>query len=77
VGTEAEHGSTRPDMNWHHSTGGYGGDRDNQGGYPDDRYPTRGPNRPGMYGPGDYGKFIALFKRKTMIKQLFYSYIIR
>jgi hypothetical protein len=60
VGTESEHGSTRPDMNWHHSTGGYGGDRDNQGGYPDDRYPTRGPNRPGMYGGpgGDYGKFI-------------------
>lgn len=58
MGTEGDHhGSTRPDMTWHHTTG-YGGngngngDRDSSsGGYPDDRYPTR----PGAYPPGPPG----------------------
>lgn len=53
VGTEGEHGSTRPDMNWHHTTGYGGGDRESSypgggGGGDRDRYPTR----PGQYTPG-------------------------
>lgn len=77
MGTESDHGSTRPDMNWHHSTG-YGGDRDNAGGYPggDDRYPTRNPGgRPGMYGGSDYGKFFELTQNKNWTVKLLSSII--
>lgn len=63
MGTDGEggaHGSTRPDMNWHHTTG-YGGDRDGSS-YPGGNgyHPTRpgppGYGRPGMWNGGDYGE---------------------